>query len=188
MRGFYKKAPPCQFYDEDNLNEPIMKLRKGLCRARLVAWAGGGGQGRIQDSSKGGGGYKKGGPPVSKLGGPHIEMWRRSVTTTPKLPKLPGFRPPYLSLIAKYGILDEMSLVRDRPDWWGFGRTGADLTRCRADFAWCGVGLVRVSPGAAQPRGFTLTGMIKPRIRHADTSRDIVFWIHHRPQPRLAEI
>ena len=28
------------------------------------------------------------------------------------------------TLIAKYGILDEISLVRDRPDWCGFG---ADL-------------------------------------------------------------
>ena len=71
------------------------------------------------------------------------------------------------ALIAKYGILDEISLVRI---WCGFGRTGADLTWCGADFAWCGAGLVRVSPGAPQPRGFYLMAMIKPSVRQADRS------------------
>ena len=56
---------------------------------------------------------------------------------------------PRPGVIAKYGILDEISLVRDCPDWWGFGANFYD----GVDFAWCSTSLVqqRDSPGAAQP-------------------------------------
>ena len=39
---------------------------------------------------------------------------------------------------AKYGILDEISLVRDRSGWCGFGADYGILVRCGADLAWCG--------------------------------------------------
>ena len=40
---------------------------------------------------------------------------------------------------AKYGILDEISLVRDRSGWCEFGADYGILVRCGADLAWwCG--------------------------------------------------
>ena len=39
---------------------------------------------------------------------------------------------------AKYGILDEISLVRDRSGWCGFDADYGILVRCGADLAWCG--------------------------------------------------